>query len=89
MDFSKLDEIYIENPPHKILDDIGIFVSVEVPLPAKYVRSTCLCGIIHKWEFPETFYIHEIELIPGLRPLKKIKKCKTCEETLTLELYKD
>lgn len=87
----KIDEIndyYRRNPPKIIMDDLGIFHEIEVPLPAKYKRRPCSCGIIHKWENPKTFYLDEFIISPSVFP-KKIKVCETCSEIIVLELLND
>jgi len=83
----EINEYYKNNPPKITFDDIGIHVPVQVPLPAKYVKQPCKCGIIHKWE-EGTFYIDELELLIGFLP-KRIKKCKVCQDVLMLELYRE
>jgi hypothetical protein len=84
----KINEYYRQHPPAIILDDLGIHHEVEVPIPAKYIKRKCQCGIIHKWEYPYTFFLDELYLMKGLQP-KIIKKCSICLEILILELYKN
>lgn len=87
--FEPLNEYYRKNPPELIFDDLGIFHQQEVPLPCKYKRTPCDCGIIHKWEKPETFELYNMHLLKrgeemGQTP-KVLKKCKECGEILLLE----
>jgi hypothetical protein len=71
------------HPPQQVFDDLGVHHEIEVPLPAKYKKSPCKCGIIHKWENPETFIIESTSV--GRLIFKGLKKCKTCDEILVLE----
>jgi len=88
-EFEKINRYYEENPPEVVLDDLGINHQVEVPLPAKYEKKACSCGIIHSWETAASFFLDEIFLHPALNIKKVIKKCLKCREILTLKLYKD
>jgi len=87
-EWEEINEYYRKNPPQIVLDDLGIYFPVHVPLPAKYVNCPCKCGIIHKWEEPHTFRVECIPLFEGIPP-KPLKKCNKCDEVLTLELLKD
>lgn len=40
--FEDINDHYRRNPPFCILDDLGIYHEVEVPLPAKYIRTPYL-----------------------------------------------
>lgn len=76
--------------PEYILDDLGIHHMVEIPHVAKYTKEPCKCGIIHKWENPETFQIYEMQMTdPPSFPLGKFKQCKSCLEILKLKKYED
>ncbi len=77
------NEYYRKNPPETVLDDLGIDHAIHVPLPTKYTKKPCTCGITHKWENPETFILAKLSF--G----KKIKTCITCGDTLLLNIYKD
>lgn len=77
-----LNDFYKKFPPKIVLDDLGIHHEIEVPLPGKYKKVPCKCGIIHKWEDPETFLIYEEPRVNG----KLSKKCETCGDVLVLEL---
>lgn len=89
-EWEKINEYYRKNPPQAIFDDLGIHHEVEVPLPAKYVKMPCSCGIIHKWEIPGTFYICTfIKCGYNSHPNKAVKKCSTCHDILMLKLYKN
>lgn len=77
-----IGEYYEKNPPDIVLDDLGIYHECEVPLPAKYKRDPCKCGIVHKWESPETFFIEESSDLHG----KRIKRCCKCGDVLALKL---
>jgi len=78
------NEYYRRKPPEIVFDDLGVYHDYEVPLPGKYKREPCKCGIIHKWESPETFIIEDFELFVGI--FKKIKRCKSCKDALHLKL---
>ena len=49
--------------PDVVFDDLGIYHTIEAPLPASYTRVPCVCGIIHKWEDSSTFELYGIEMI--------------------------
>ena len=87
--FDNINEYYRNNPPLRIIDDLGIYHSIEVPLPAKYRRLPCSCGITHKWEEPSTFELYDICVEYKMQPMqsKICKRCKACRTTLFLELY--
>ena len=86
--FEAFNEYYRNNPPEAILDDLGIYHEVEVPIPAKYERIPCGCGIIHKWENPQTFELYSLKLVQDESyPPKVCKRCITCQETLWLKRY--
>lgn len=86
-DFEKFNEYYRKNPPEMVIDDLGIDHDIEAPLPAKYIKKECICGIRHKWEEPNTFYLEAIEM--GAYVPKYVKICNTCGEMLLLKLYKN
>lgn len=75
-EFKKLDG------PDIILDDLGLDHEFYIPLPGKYKKRPCKCGVIHSWLGPKSFTITcEIEEFPNWR----MKKCLTCQEVLMLE----
>lgn len=86
--FDELNDYYRKNPPAIVLDTIGIHHPVEVPLSTTYVKIPCECGIIHKWEEPETFSVELRTLtdpeIPSYET--KVKICKKCKHILKLKL---
>jgi hypothetical protein len=82
--YEGINDFYRKNPPEFVIDDLGIYHDCEVPLPAKCRRCPCKCGIIHKWENPETFYVKDSLMYNTF--IKKVKFCKSCDEILMLEL---
>jgi hypothetical protein len=82
-EYREINEHYRKHPPQYVLDDLGLHHEIEVPLPAKYKKVPCSCGIVHKWENPETFVV-ESRFIEDLF-VKDVKMCKTCKELLVLE----
>ena len=81
-----LNDYYKKNPPNAVFDDEGIFHFKEVPLPAKYKKCPCKCGIIHADDIP-TWYHSCLKMSADESvPQNVLKKCKSCHEILILEL---
>jgi hypothetical protein len=85
-EFKEFNDYYEKNPPKCVLDDTGVRHWNEVPLPAKYKKSPCDCGIIH--DIADESWYHSIFPITCSNPpdLKVVKKCKKCHGILFLEL---
>ena len=88
-EWKNFNDYYEENPPDLTIDDTGIRHFNEVPLPAKYKKHPCNCGIIHHIS-DETWYHSTLKIAAasGL-PHKVVKKCKKCQQILLLELIKE
>lgn len=86
--FKGKDPVYHANEPGSpmvILDDLGMEHEREIPPPGVYRRKRCKCGILHTWKFEgdQSFELGKVQISDREIPLKK---CKTCKETLVLEL---
>jgi hypothetical protein len=78
-----------EDAPQFILDDLGLFHDREIPLPSVYIRDPCKCGIIHKWEQPDTFELYSLQMVENGDDMgfdrKKVKRCIMCKQILLLK----
>lgn len=85
MNFNEINQYYKENPPEYVIDDTGIRHQNEIPLPSKYEKEPCPCGIIH-YVSDETWYHSYLIITQDEKFIKIVRKCKKCHEILMLKL---
>ena len=87
-EFKEFNDHYEKNPPEISFDDTGIRHFNEVPLPSKYEKSPCPCGIIHEIS-AGTWYHSTFQMMADYKnpiAFKVVKRCKKCREILLLKL---